>query len=130
MSAIILFDGVCNFCNRSVQFIIKRDPKGYFLFASQQSEAGKRLMEKYNIESDMKSIVLIEEDQFYQKSSAAIRICRHLSGVWKIGSIFNVIPRPFRDALYDIVARNRYKWFGRSDTCMLPSIDIKERFLQ
>lgn len=129
VSAIILFDGVCNLCNHSVQFILKRDKDQHFKFASLQSETGKQLIEKYQIEPNMKSLVLIEENQYFLKSTAALRICRNLNGLWSILIILLIIPRPLRDALYTIIANNRYKWFGKSESCMLPTTELKERFL-
>lgn len=129
MGGIILFDGVCNFCNSSVQFILKRDPKGYFKFASLQSETGKSLLKKYEINEDISSLVLIEEDTYFLKSNAVLRICIHLRGLWGIFSIFRFIPTPVRNSLYTIVAKNRYTWFGKRETCRIPSIEERQRFL-
>lgn len=128
--AIVLFDGVCNLCNGSVQFIIRRDAAGFFQFASLQGGAGQALMAKYRLEGEMSSIVLIENDRVYLKSDAVLRICRHLKGGWRLLVIFRIVPRPLRNLVYDFIARNRYRWFGKQDTCMLPTPDIKNRFLE
>lgn len=113
MERIILFDGVCNLCNDSVQFIIKRDPNGHFKFASLQSEVGQKLLSPFGAEKEMNSFILIENDRIYMKSSAALRVCNKLSGFWILFSIFWVVPSFIRNFLYDIVAKNRYKWFGK-----------------
>jgi predicted DCC family thiol-disulfide oxidoreductase YuxK len=126
---IILFDGVCNLCNTSVQFILKRDSDGYFKFASLQSETGQSLLKKHHLNNDLNSVVLIENDTVYLKSSAALRVCSKLGGLWPILSIFRILPPFFRDLLYDIAAKNRYKWFGKKESCMLPSPEWKHRFL-
>ncbi|HZG73527.1 MAG TPA: thiol-disulfide oxidoreductase DCC family protein [Chondromyces sp.] len=129
MNSIILFDGECNFCDSSVQFIIKRDPEGIFHFASLQSETGQKLLEQYKVPKDIDSMILIEEDKVYYKSTAALRICRRLQGAWKWLYALVLIPRPVRDFVYEIVARNRMKWFGKKDSCMLPPPNIRKRFL-
>lgn len=126
---IILFDGSCNFCSTSVQFIVKRDPGAYYQFAALQSEAGRRLLTAYKVPEDTDSLILIDNNRYYMKSSAALRICKHLNGGWKMFSLFLVIPRPLRDTLYDLIAKNRYKWFGRKKACPLPSPEMKNRFL-
>jgi predicted DCC family thiol-disulfide oxidoreductase YuxK len=129
MEAIILFDGICNLCNSSVQFIIKRDPTGYFKFASLQSETGQRLLKQYGVSKQIDSLILIEKQKVYIKSSAALRICRKLDGFWKYLTILRVLPPFFRNFLYDVVAKNRYHWFGKRDSCMLPTAELKKRFL-
>ncbi|OKL37765.1 thiol-disulfide oxidoreductase DCC family protein [Domibacillus mangrovi] len=129
MNLIILFDGECNFCDSSVQFIIKRDPKGLFHFASLQSEAGQKLLKKHNIPTDIDSMVLMEKEKTYYKSSAALMICRHLQGAWKLFYIFILIPSPIRHIVYDWIAKNRYKWFGKKESCMLPPPSSRKRFL-
>ncbi|MGF6949539.1 putative DCC family thiol-disulfide oxidoreductase YuxK [Neobacillus sp. B4I6] len=126
---IILFDGVCNLCNNSVKFIIKRDTLGYFKFASLQGETGQRLLKKHSLNYDLNSFVLIEKEKVYIKSSAALRVCSQLGGAWRIFSIFRFLPPLFRDFLYDIVAKNRYKWFGKEESCILPLPKWKQRFL-
>lgn len=126
---IILFDGECNFCDKSVQFIIKRDRDGVFQFASQQSEVGQRLLLENSIPKWIDSFFLISGEKIYYKSSAALRVCRDLNGFWKVFYLFLVVPKPIRDGVYDFIARNRYKWFGKKENCMLPSSEIRNRFL-
>ncbi|MBW5448097.1 DUF393 domain-containing protein [Cohnella sp. CFH 77786] len=127
--AIILFDGVCNFCNSSVQFIINRDPQGYFYFASMQGKKGQEILHDYKLDGYFGSFVLIDQGRPYLKSSAALRIFRHLSGLWKIGYLLLIIPSPMRDMVYNFIAKNRYKWFGKRDRCMIPTVEIRSRFL-
>lgn len=129
MKRIILFDGECNFCDKSVQFIIKRDPEAIFSFTSQQGEAGQQMIKKHHAPSSVDSIILIENDTYYLKSSAALRICRHLQGAWKLLFIFILVPYPIRDFFYNILAKNRYKWFGKKDQCTLPTPEVRKRFL-
>jgi predicted DCC family thiol-disulfide oxidoreductase YuxK len=129
MKPVVLFDGECNFCDSSVQFIIKRDEKEVFQFASLQSEAGEQLLEKFKVPADVDSMILIENSKVYYKSAAALRICRSLHGAWKLVYLLIVVPRPIGDLLYDFIARNRYKWFGKKDSCMLPPPHIRKRFL-
>lgn len=127
---IVLFDGVCNLCDNSVKFIIKRDKKGIFKMASLQSEVGKQLQEKYGQDtSKVDSVMLIENGKLYTKSTAALRIAKNLDGAWKLFIVFMVIPSFIRDIFYDFIAKNRYKWFGKHDACMIPDKSIKSRFL-
>lgn len=129
MERIILFDGVCNLCDSSVQFIIKRDPEGKFKFASLQSGIGQELLKKHGLKSTINSFVLIENGKVYVKSGAAIRISKQLYGLWKMSTVFLVIPPFIRDSLYSVIAKNRYKWFGKKESCLLPSPEWKNRFL-
>lgn len=129
MERIILFDGVCNLCDSSVQFIIKRDPEGKFKFASLQSGIGQELLKKHGLKSTINSFVLIENGKVYVKSGAAIRICKQLYGLWKMSTVFLVIPPFIRDSLYGVIAKNRYKWFGKKESCLFPSPEWKNRFL-
>lgn len=129
MSGIILFDGECNLCNSSVQFILKRDKIGYFQFASLQGEVGHKLIEQYSLQNTMDSFILIENDTCYSKSTAALRVCKKLNGAWKIISILRIVPRQIRDLVYNFVANNRYKWFGKQESCMLSTPEIRNRFL-
>ncbi|WP_155925813.1 thiol-disulfide oxidoreductase DCC family protein [Bacillus sp. UNC438CL73TsuS30] len=129
MERIVLFDGVCNLCNHSVQFIIKRDVSRKFKFASLQGETGNRIITKYGLAPDLNSFVLIENDKVYMKSTAALRVCRELKGAWKLFAILMIIPTNSRDYIYDIIAKNRYTWFGKKNSCMLPSPELKKRFL-
>ncbi|WP_372975327.1 thiol-disulfide oxidoreductase DCC family protein [Muriicola sp.] len=128
---IILFDGVCNLCNRSVQFVIRRDKKDLFRFAALQSEAGERLVRERGIDtSKVDSIILIEPGvAYYVKSEAALRIARSLSGIWPILGIFLWLPDKLRDVFYDLIARNRYRIFGKQDACMVPSPELRKKFL-
>jgi predicted DCC family thiol-disulfide oxidoreductase YuxK len=127
---IILFDGVCNLCNGIVQFIIKRDPQGKFIFASLQSETGRKLLEKSGLPSDeFDSIVLIRGEQYFIKSNAGLRVLKELGGIWKLFYFFRFLPLSFRDFIYDLIAGSRYRMFGKSDSCMIPTPELKARFL-
>ena len=128
--SILLFDGVCNLCNGLVRFIIKRDRKGKFKFASLQSEPGKRYLRQLGIkENEFESLVLIKEDKFYLKSTGALNILRELGGFWAFFYILIWVPRSLRDFIYDQIAKSRYKVFGRRDTCMVPTPEQSARFL-
>lgn len=128
--SVVLFDGVCNLCNGSVQFLLKRDPEGRFRFASLQSDAGRSLLAEHGLAMDcLSSVLLIEDGRVWQESSAALRIARHLPGPWKLLRVFAAVPRPLRDAVYRWIARNRYRWFGKAEACWLPTPELKERFL-
>jgi predicted DCC family thiol-disulfide oxidoreductase YuxK len=129
--AIVLFDGVCNLCTSTVQFIIKRDPRGYFTFASLQSAIGNTLLEQHGLQPDaLDTFVVIEGSRCFTRSGAALRVAQQLSGGWSLLRILLLVPKPIRDWGYTIIARNRYRWFGRRETCMVPSRDILNRFLQ
>jgi predicted DCC family thiol-disulfide oxidoreductase YuxK len=129
-TAIILFDGVCNFCNSSVNFIIVHDKKNYFKFTPLQSDLGIKLLEKYNFDnSKTDSVILIENDNIYTKSTAALKISKHLNRLYSLLYILIIIPTFIRNFVYDIIAKNRYKWFGKKDSCMMPSAEIKSKFL-
>ena len=126
----ILFDGVCNLCSGFVVFTIKRDPDAKFKFASLQSNEGENLQKEFGIDPDnIKTMVLVENDNYYIKSDAVLRIFKHLDGMWFILYYLIYIPRPIRNFVYDLVANNRYRWFGKKDVCMLPSPELKKRFL-
>lgn len=126
---LVLFDGVCNLCNTSVQQIIKRDQKNIFLFASLQSDLGSALSKELGFgEDQMGSIVLIEQHKFYRKSTAVLQISKDLSGL-KWMSLFLVIPKFIRDAVYNLIAEKRYKWFGKREECMIPTPELKAKFL-
>lgn len=127
---ILLFDGVCNLCNASVQWVLRRDKKGQFRFAALQSETGQRLLQQHGLASDQfDTVVLAIDDTLFLRSDAPLEIVRRLGGAWPLLYIFKIIPRPLRDTLYNFVARNRYRWFGRQETCMLPRPEWKNRFL-
>ena len=128
--SLILFDGYCNLCSGTVQFILKHDRKAKFRFASLQSEYGKSLLQKHQLPTDsFGTFVLVEEDIVFTKSTAALRIVKSLTGMWPLLYVAIIIPRFLRDAIYNLVARNRYKWFGRRDSCWLPKNEWKERFM-
>ncbi|HEX2202676.1 MAG TPA: thiol-disulfide oxidoreductase DCC family protein [Longimicrobium sp.] len=127
---VVLFDGVCNFCNASVNFIIDRDPRGRLRFAALQSEAGEAFLRGAGMPTaDFDTVVLVEDGRVHTRSDAALRIARRLSGAWPLLAAFRVVPRPLRDLVYDLVARNRYRLFGKRDACMLPSPEVRARFL-
>lgn len=129
MNKIILFDGVCNVCNKSVQFVIKRDNKNIFQFASLQSNFGQKMIKKYRIHPNMNSLVLIDEDACYFESTAALKICKQLNGFWKFMYIFIIVPAPIRNFVYRIIAKNRYKWFGRTRSCPVYPPEIRKKFI-
>ncbi|MGH2642467.1 MAG: thiol-disulfide oxidoreductase DCC family protein [Chitinophagaceae bacterium] len=127
---IILFDGICNLCNRSVDFIIRKDKKDYFRFAPLQSEAGKLLLEKYHLSFyENESVILIESGKVYRKSAAACGVMKHLSGIWKILSWSIILPGFLRNGIYDFIARHRYHWFGKRNTCRIASPEEAGKFL-
>lgn len=131
--ATILFDGVCNLCNGFVQFVIRHDAAGYFRFAALQSAAGQALLAAHgqpNLASaDPDSVVLVEGGRVYTHSAAVLRIAGHLGGLWRVAAVGWLLPRAWRDGLYRYVARHRYRWFGRQESCWLPTPALRERFL-
>ncbi|MGN7476768.1 thiol-disulfide oxidoreductase DCC family protein [Solibacillus silvestris] len=129
MKHIVLFDGECNFCDASVQFIIMRDRKALFQFASLQSDVGAALLKQYEVPENTDSIVFVEDGKYYTESTAALKIARNLSGLWKLFYAFIVVPKPVRDLVYRRIAKNRYKWFGKKQECLLPSPEQRKRFL-
>lgn len=127
---LILFDGVCNFCNSSVNFIIKNDKTDHFRFLPLQSERGKKIIAQYNLDPEnFQTVILLEQGRIYTRSTAALRIARKLSGGWKLMYGFVIVPSVVRDFFYNIVARNRYKWWGQRDSCMIPTPEVKRKFL-
>lgn len=128
---IILFDGVCNLCNNSVNFIIEHDKKDVFRFASLQSEIGQKLTSERGIDpEELDSIVLIEPGvAYFKKSTAALEISKELSGGYSMLKYFSFLPEGLRDSVYDLIANNRYKWFGKKDSCMIPTPELKAKFL-
>lgn len=130
--ATILFDGVCNLCNGFVQFVIRHDHQQRFHFAALQSEAARALLARHGQPlpaPEPDSVVLVENGQVYTHSEAILRIAAGLGGAWRALAVGRVLPRPLRDAAYRWVARHRYQWFGRQDSCMLPTPELKARFL-
>ncbi len=127
--AVILFDGVCNLCSGYVQFVIKRDPYGYFKFASLQSDFGQQQLQKLNLDQkSFHSIILLNHNKAYQRSDAALEIVKKLKGAWPLLYGFKILPRFLRDAVYNLVSRNRYKLFGKKDVCWIPTPELKSRF--
>lgn len=126
---IILFDGVCNLCDGFVQRIIAADQKDFFRFASLQSEAGRSLLVPYPDLKEMKSIVYFENGKVYTKANAALKISAHLGGSWKLLKLGYAIPNFLRNGIYDLIAKNRYKWFGKKDQCVVPTAELKAKFL-
>ncbi|MFJ6208235.1 thiol-disulfide oxidoreductase DCC family protein [Lysinibacillus sp. NPDC092081] len=129
MGGIILFDGVCNFCDSSVQFIIKYDQAAYFQFAAIQSDAGQALLAQYEVPENIDSVMLIEHGKVYFESTAALKICRRLDSVWPVYYIFIMIPPSIRNKMYRLFAKNRYRLFGRKEMCLLPTPSQLKRFL-
>jgi predicted DCC family thiol-disulfide oxidoreductase YuxK len=128
--AIVLFDGVCNLCNGSVQFIMLRDKKDYFRFASLQSDYGQQLLKQYSLPTDnFNSFVVIENGKVYKRSTGALRVAKRLSGAWPLLYAFIIVPAFIRNAVYNLIARNRYRWFGKKAECMLPRPEWKQKFL-
>jgi predicted DCC family thiol-disulfide oxidoreductase YuxK len=129
--AIVLFDGVCHLCTSTVQCIIKRDPHGYFMFAALQSAIGRTLVEEHGLHPDaLDTFVLVEGSRCFTRSDAALRVAQHLSGGWALLRVLSLIPKSMRDWGYTVIAQNRYRWFGTHETCIMPSRDILDRFLQ
>lgn len=126
---IVLFDGVCNLCSSIVQFIIRHDTAGKFRFASLQSDIGQRLTVMYQLPANPDTFVLITENRAYTKSTGALRLAKELGGMWSLFYLLIIVPKPIRDYLYAFIAKNRYKWFGKKDSCLLPARELKDRFL-
>ena len=142
MGAVVLFDGVCNFCDASVNFIIEHDPGGYFKFAPLQSDEGQKLANKFGFSSataqsvepasdliPIDSVILVENDKAYTHSTAALKILKRLGMPWSVLYSFVILPKPIRDWAYKLFARYRYRMFGRKDQCMLPTPEVRARFL-
>ena len=130
MNAIILFDGECNFCNGSVNFIIERDAGRYFKFAPNQSEVGERILREYRInKAETDSVILIEDGAVYLYSTAALRIARRLDGAWSLFYAFIIVPSFIRNFFYKLFAKYRLKLFGKKDTCAMPTPELRERFI-
>ena len=128
---IVLFDGVCNLCNGMVQFVLKRDKKKQFLFGSLQGKTGQEYLRKYKIPVNaFNSFMLIEGDKLYTRSTGALRLLKHMGGGWQLLYAFIIVPRFIRDAVYRLIAINRYKWFGKKDQCRVPTPQERERFLE
>lgn len=126
---VILFDGVCNFCNKTINFIIKQDKNKIFKFAPLQSEAGVHLLEKFPLQKeDLDTFILVENGKAYSKSTGALKLLNRLP-YWKWTKILWAVPTFLRNSIYNFIAKNRYKWFGKKEACMVPTPDVKMRFL-
>lgn len=127
---VVLFDGVCNLCHGTVLFIIKRDARARLKFASLQSDYGAEQMKRFNLPaSSLNSVLLIKNNQLFQKSNAALEIAKMLDGFWPILYMFKIVPSFVRNSVYDWIARNRYRWFGKKEECMIPTPEMKARFV-
>jgi len=127
---ILLFDGVCNLCNQSVQFIIKADKEGIFRFASLQSDFAKEHLKHFEKATEnLETIYLLKDEEICARSDAALEIAKELGGLWQLFYVFKIIPRPIRDAVYNLISRNRYRWFGKQESCMIPTPELRARFL-
>lgn len=129
-NGIVLFDGVCNFCNSSINTIIKLDKKKYFRFAPLQSEVGQWLMNKHGLDpAKFDSVILVDDNKAYYYSGAILNIARKMRGIYSLAYVFMIIPPFIRNGIYKWIAKNRYKWFGKKDACMVPTPDIRSRFV-
>ncbi len=129
-SPVILFDGICNFCDGAVNFTIKKDKHKKIKFAPLQSEAGRRLLLQYGLPGNyMSSFLFIENGKVYSRSTAVLRVCKYLKGLWPLCYAFIIVPPFIRNAVYNFIGKNRYKWFGQKDECMIPTPDVRARFL-
>jgi len=127
---ILLFDGVCNLCSSSVQFVLERNKKENVQFASLQSDFGAKALTVSKLPTDYtSSLVLLENGKVYVKSDAALRLAKHLNGFWKLGSVLLIVPKFIRNPVYNWIANNRYKWFGKNEVCWIPEPKWKKRFL-
>ncbi len=127
---IIFFDGVCNLCNSTVQFVIEHDKKNLFKFASLQSPFGQKFLKGYNLPiSHFNSFIYYRNGKVYTQSSAALYVARDLGGIWSLAFAFIIVPKFIRDAVYNLIAKNRYKWFGKKESCMIPTPDLKNKFI-
>ncbi len=127
---LVLFDGVCNFCNDRINFIIKHDTKNYFRFAPLQSETGKKVLrENGRDEADPDTFILVENGKAYDRTTAALRIARKLNGAWPLMYAFIIVPPFIRDVVYRIIAKNRYRWWGKKESCMIPTPEVRKKFV-
>lgn len=128
--SLLLFDGVCNLCHGAVQFFLKRDTNNQIVYASLQSDLGREILVAAGMDDqNLKSLVLVEEGEVYLRSEAALRAARHLRGGWKLVDHLRIVPRFIRDTVYDLIAANRYRWFGQKESCPLPSPQTRNKFL-
>ena len=127
---IVLFDGVCNFCNNMVNFAIRHDKKATLKFAPLQSATGEKLKEQYHIPSSIDTVIFIDQGKVYTYAQAGIRICKYLNWPAKMLYAFKIVPKFISQPVYKWIARNRYKWFGKKESCMIPTKDVRQRFLE
>lgn len=128
---LVLFDGVCNFCNFWIQFALKHDKKGKLKFGSLQGTTAQQILPQYDIDpAVLTSVIFIEDGTAYRESTAALKVCKYLDGGWKLLYVFIIIPAFLRDGLYKWIGRNRYKWFGKQESCMLPTPEQRARFVE
>jgi len=127
---LLLFDGVCVLCNRSVQFVIKRDKSRKFRFASLQSDFGSKVLDGFNLDKTLTdSVIYVRSGNVYTQSDAALRIAKTFGGFWKMSVVFFIFPRFLRNIVYDFIARNRYRWFGKTESCMMPDDSVTDLFI-
>lgn len=127
---VVLFDGVCNFCNGAVNFLIRQDGEGSLRYAALQSDAGQQLLQQYGLpEANFNSFVLIKEGKVYQRSGAALKLLPYLPWYWQWANIGWLLPPSLRDGIYNLIAKNRYRWFGKKEACMVPTPEVRQRFL-
>ena len=127
---LVLFDGVCNLCSSAVQFIIEHDAEGKIMFCSLQSERGQAILQHLGMNvADFDTFIFVENGTANVRSTGALKVMAHFGGWWRFWSVFQYVPRLIRDFFYNIVARNRYRWFGKKDECWLPTPELKKRFL-
>lgn len=128
---VLLFDGVCNLCNGAVQFVVERDSAGEIRFASLQSDVGAAVLDRLDLPTDeLETVILLDGERAYTRSAAAIRVCEHLGGVYRLAGVGWLLPRRVRDWLYDVVADHRYEWFGQKAQCTVPTPELRERFVE
>jgi predicted DCC family thiol-disulfide oxidoreductase YuxK len=129
-SPVLLFDGACNLCNRSVQWVLLRDPRGIFRFAPLQSDIGQALLRQHGLSTEnLDTVVLVDGPRVFLRSDAPLEVARRLGGLWPLLCVFKIVPRALRDGVYNWVARHRYRWFGHQSECFLPNPAWKGRFL-
>lgn len=127
---ILLFDGVCNLCNGFVQWVVRRDPEAVFRFASLQSDVGQHLLSRAGLPArELSTVVLYQDGEFYTHSDVPLLVALRLGGPWSLLYVLRIVPKPLRDAVYNWVARNRYRWFGKRESCMVPTPELRSRFL-
>src|SRR5688572_21679808 len=126
---VILFDGICNYCNRMINFVIKADHKKEMRFSALQSKAAQELLDRLNVPKNIDSFIFIIGDHVYLRSSAALKVMEQLPWYWRWTNIFWLVPKFLRDAVYDFVATHRYRWFGKKEACMIPGPEVRDRFL-